>query len=72
MFPAVLNDPEREILTREMERADSVAWCRDPPRPRQDSLALAYGDGGQCKLVRPDFLIFASKPDGSIAGHMAA
>jgi len=66
-YPAVLNDPEKEVLAREMERPGFVAWYRNPPRPSQDSLAVAYGDGAQCKLVRPDFLIFARKPDGSIA-----
>lgn len=67
LYPVVLNDPEREVLSEELARQDFVAWYRNPPRSSQDSLAVAYGDGAQCKLVRPDFLIFARKPDGTIA-----
>ncbi|HEX8124120.1 MAG TPA: DEAD/DEAH box helicase family protein [Allosphingosinicella sp.] len=66
-YPVVLNEPERDVLGQEMTRPDFIAWYRNPPRPSQDSLAVAYGDGARCKLMRPDFLIFARKPDGSIA-----
>lgn len=70
LYPAVLNDPEKDVLAREMARQDFLAWYRNPPRSSQDSLAVAYGDGAACKLMRPDFLIFARKPDGSIAADI--
>lgn len=67
LYRPALNDPERTVIAVELQRPGFVAWYRNPSRPSQDSLAVAYGDGPVCKLVRPDFLIFARRPDGSIA-----
>jgi hypothetical protein len=58
---------ERDVLEAEMARDGFVGWYRNPSRSSQDSLAIAYETDGRYRLLRPDFLFFASRPDGSIA-----
>jgi len=70
LYPVVLNDTERQVLATEMGRPDFVAWYRNPARPSQDSLAVAYASGTGYKLMRPDFLIFAHKADGTIVADI--
>ncbi|KAB1160980.1 type III restriction endonuclease subunit R [Micromonospora sp. AMSO12t] len=61
---------ETRVLDQEEERNDFVAWYRNPPRSSQDSLAIAYEDGGRWKLMRPDFIIFNTLADGSISASI--
>lgn len=61
---------ERDVLQTEMGRDGFVAWYRNPPRPSQDSLAIAYDAEGRFKLLRPDFVFFARLPDASIAADI--
>jgi hypothetical protein len=60
-YPAELGAWEQAVLTAEMGRAGFKAWYRNPDRPSQDSLGIAYEDGGDTKIVRPDFLFFAEQ-----------
>ncbi|MGE3755814.1 MAG: DEAD/DEAH box helicase [Planctomycetota bacterium] len=60
-YPAGLGGPELDVLHVEMERADFVAWYRNPSRPSQDSLGIAYLDGDETRMLRPDFLFFAEQ-----------
>lgn len=66
-FPTDLNSWERDVLAKEMKRKGFVAWYRNPARSSQDSLGVAYSDGSQVRIVRPDFLIFHKQADGQIA-----
>jgi len=70
LYPAILNDPEKKVLAEEMKRPGFVAWFRNPPRPSQDSVAVAYVSGTGFKLMRPDFVIFSRKPDGSVVADI--
>jgi type III restriction enzyme len=65
-FPDDFNEWERDVLSTELSRSDVVAWYRNPSRASQDSLGILYQDGGQDKIVRPDFVFFATRADGLI------
>lgn len=65
-YPAELNDWERAVLRAEMKRDGFRFWYRNPSRPTQDSLGVAYVDGGDTKILRPDFLFFAEDSKGRI------
>ncbi|WP_188010330.1 DEAD/DEAH box helicase [Vibrio parahaemolyticus] len=67
LFPAILNDWEIKVIEHETNRDGFEAWYRNPSRGSQDSLGIAYLDNGEYKLLRPDFIFFARKPDGTIA-----
>ena len=60
-YPAELKSWEKTVLTTEMERDGFAFWYRNPDRPSQDSLGIAYADGDDTKIVRPDFLFFADQ-----------
>jgi hypothetical protein len=64
VFPAVLNDWEAAVLKVESQRKGFKFWYRNPNRPSQDSLGVAYEEGDDMKILRPDFLFFAQFPDG--------
>ena len=36
----------------------------------QDSLGVTYEEGGEVKIVRPDFIFFARQADGSVAADI--
>lgn len=61
LYPAELGTWENAILTAEMERDGFQFWYRNPDRPSQDSLGVAYVDGEDTKIVRPDFIFFAEQ-----------
>lgn len=66
LYPADLQQGwERTVLATEMERDGFKFWYRNPDRPSQDSLGIAYVDDGDTKIVRPDFIFFAEQ-DGEI------
>jgi len=58
-FPATLNGWETAIMDTETKRDGFKFWYRNPNRPSQDSLGIAYKDGDEVKVVRPDFLFFS-------------
>lgn len=70
--PAHLNDWERTVLDREMAAPTFVAWWRNPSRTAKDSLAIAYRDPASAtfKALRPDFLFFTRRGDGTIAANI--
>lgn len=67
LYPVELNDWEKAVLKVETNRAGFRFWYRNPGRPVQDSIGVAYTDGDETKIMRPDFLFFAETPDGTIA-----
>jgi len=70
MFPEDFNSWEGDVLSAELNRAGTIAWYRNPSRASQDSLGVTYEDGGDVKIVRPDFIFFEKLPDGSIAADI--
>jgi type III restriction enzyme len=66
MYPAELTDWEKSVLKTEMQRHGFKFWYRNPDRPTQDSLGIAYVDGDDIKLLRPDFLFFVKLSTGEI------
>jgi type III restriction enzyme len=61
-----LNAWERKVFDAESGRESFRFWYRNPDRPSQDSLGIAYEDGNDIKIVRPDFLFFAELPSGEV------
>ena len=70
LFPDEFNVWETKVLDAEISRANTVAWYRNPARASQDSLGITYKDGGDTRIVRPDFIFFATLPDGTIAADI--
>jgi hypothetical protein len=64
-YPAELTGWERTVVEIESKRKGFVFWYRNPGQPGQSSLGIAYVDGGQYKIVRPDFIFFAEQ-DGKV------
>ena len=60
-YPAELNDWERKVIKAETKRQGFKFWYRNPNRPSQDSLGIAYTDAEVTKIVRPDFIFFAEQ-----------
>jgi type III restriction enzyme len=58
-YPAELRDWERQVLAAELKRDGFRFWYRNPSRPIQDSLGIAYVEGDDTKVIRPDFIFFA-------------
>lgn len=66
-FPVeLMNRWEKAVLKAEMGREGFRFWYRNPGRPTQDSLGVAYVAGDDTKLLRPDFLFFAEEAGGRI------
>ncbi len=66
LFPVELNKWELTVLEAEMNRTGFEVWYRNPERASQDSLAIAYVEADELRLMRPDFVFFARKPDGDL------
>lgn len=66
-YPAELNGWERKVLAAETSREGFKYWYRNPDRPAQDSLGVAYQIDDQIRLMRPDFLFFAEAGKGKYA-----
>jgi hypothetical protein len=66
-YPAELNSWERAVVDAESGRAGFCFWYRNPQQPGQSSLGVAYQSDGQYKILRPDFLFFATQRGGSVA-----
>ena len=60
-YPAELKTWEKAVLAAEMKRDGFKFWYRNPDRPSQDSLGIAYTEGDNTKIVRPDFIFFAEQ-----------
>ena len=70
LFPEGFNSWEDKVLLAELQREGNVAWYRNPARASQDSLGITYEDGGEIRIVRPDFVFFARLNDGSIVADI--
>ena len=69
-YPTELqSSEEREVFAAEIARAGFKFWYRNPNRPSQDSLGIAYADGDETKIIRPDFVFFAEQ-DGKIVADI--
>ena len=65
-YPANPNKWEKAVLKTEMQRERFKFWYQNPGRPTQDSLGVAYEDGDETKILRPDFLFFAEGTKGDV------
>jgi hypothetical protein len=70
LFPAEMNNWERAVLASEMKRPGFRFWYRNPSRPTQDSLGIAYTEDQQVKIMRPDFIFFSTQNDGTIVADI--
>lgn len=61
---------EEKVLLAELQREDSVAWYRNPPRMVQESIGVTYEDGDEVKIMRPDFIFFSRLADGEIVADI--
>jgi hypothetical protein len=68
-YPAELGDWEKQVLSAELKRNGFRFWYRNPNRPSQDSLGIAYIEGDDTKIIRPDFIFFA-EDDGEIVADI--
>jgi type III restriction enzyme len=59
----------RQVLAAELKRNGFRFWYRNPNRPSQDSLGIAYIEGDDTKVIRPDFIFFA-EDDGEIVADI--
>lgn len=69
-YPAKLNDWESAIVEVESKRQGFTAWYRNPQQPGQSSLGVAYRDGDQYKIIRPDFVFFFKLDDGKVVADL--
>lgn len=71
MFPVSFDSEwEADVLTAALQQAGCVAWYRNPPRAGQESLGVAYDDGLEPRIVRPDFVFFTELPSGEIVADI--
>jgi hypothetical protein len=67
LFPENFNSWEGKVVLAELRRHGTIGWYRNPARASQDSLGVIYEEGGDIKIVRPDFVFFGQRQNGSIA-----
>jgi type III restriction enzyme len=70
LFPGDFNTWETKVVNDELKREGTIGWYRNPARASQDSLGVTYEDGGEVKIVRPDFIFFVRMPDGTVAADI--
>lgn len=58
-----LRPGEVEVIQRELDRDDVVAWYRNPGRRSADSVSVAYQDGSLWRTMHPDFIVFSKHGD---------
>ena len=69
-YPVALNNWEAKVVETEMGRDGFRFWYRNPQQPGQSSLGIAYPSGGQYGIVRPDFIFFAARADGTVVADI--
>lgn len=67
LYPSELKTWERRVLDTESRRDGFRFWYRNPDRASQDSLGIAYQDGDDSKIMRPDFIFFAEQGGAVVA-----
>ena len=65
-YPAELKNWERSVVETESRRNGFKFWYRNPGQPGQSSLGVAYKKGEEFGIVRPDFIFFFERIDGSV------
>ncbi|MEQ9797362.1 DEAD/DEAH box helicase family protein [Parvibaculum sp.] len=70
LFPGDFNTWETKVLNDEINREGTIGWYRNPARASQDSLGVTFEDGGETKILRPDFVFFTRLPDGTVAADI--
>lgn len=61
---------EERVLTAELARESTVGWYRNPGRASQDSLGINYEMDGNAQILRPDFVFFRQKDDGTVVADI--
>jgi type III restriction enzyme len=69
-YPAELNAWETKVVESESSRKGFGFWYRNPQQPGQSSLGVAYLSDGQYRMVRPDFIFFATLDDGTVVADL--
>lgn len=69
-FPAEMDKWEIAVLKAEMQHKGFKCWYRNPNRPSQDSLGIAYKEDDQYKIMRPDFVFFAEDGGGQVVADI--
>ena len=69
-YPIQLNGWEVKVVETEMKRSGFSFWYRNPQQPGQSSLGIAYLSGEQYGIVRPDFIFFATREDGTVVADI--
>jgi type III restriction enzyme len=65
-YPAEMNTWERSVVEAECRREGFAFWYRNPQQPGQSSLGIAYLAAEEYRIVRPDFVFFATDDSGKI------
>ncbi|WP_370301271.1 DEAD/DEAH box helicase family protein [Pseudooceanicola sp.] len=69
-FPALFNSWELEVLTKEAQRDDFLAWYRNPASASPESLGIIYPEDGQASIMRPDFIFFTKSENGATQANI--
>lgn len=69
-YPSNLNDWEVAVVHSESNRKGFGFWYRNPQYPGQSSLGIAYLQGEQYKIVRPDFIFFSTVEGGKVVADI--
>ena len=69
-YPTELNAWEVKVVEAEMKRKGFNFWYRNPQYPGQSSLSIAYIASEQYGIVRPDFIFFVTKEDGTVVADI--
>ncbi len=69
LYPAELGTWEKKVLEAEQKKEGFKFWYRNPDRPSQDSLGIAYVANDDTRIVRPDF-VFLAEEDGEIVADI--
>lgn len=71
LFP-FLEDSSWEplVINTESSLPRAVAWYRNPKSAKPESLGVVYDYGGNPEIVRPDFIFFSERADGSITANI--
>ena len=70
LFPCDLNDWETEVLKKESAYEDNLGWYRNPSNTTHGSIGISYSENNKYSIVRPDFIFFVKKSDGSITADI--
>ena len=69
-YPAELNSWEVKVVETEMKREGFSFWYRNPQQPGQSSMGIAYLSEEQYRIIRPDFIFFVTRADGTVVANI--